>query len=41
VIEDYFLRWNKVHDPKSGKLIVSQGLTNRRHSEWLFFSEGH
>lgn len=41
VIEDYFLRWNKVHDPRTGKLVVSRGLTNRRHAEWLFFSEGH
>jgi len=41
VVEDYFLRWNKIHDPKTGKLVVSQGLTNRRHAEWLVFSEGH
>ena len=40
VVEDYFLRWNKVHDPKTGKLIVSNGLTNRRRSEFKVYSEG-
>ena len=38
VVEDYFLRWNKVHDPVSGKLVVSAGLTNRRKAEWTLFS---
>jgi lysozyme len=38
IVEDYFLRWNKVHDPISGKLVVSNGLTNRRRAEWAFFS---
>jgi lysozyme len=39
VVEDYFLRWNKVHDPKSGKLVVSGGLTRRRKAEFALFSE--
>lgn len=39
VIEDYFVRWNKVHDPKTGKLVVSNGLTRRRKAEFAFFSE--
>lgn len=28
-----FLLWNKVRDPKTGKLVVSNGLTKRRESE--------
>lgn len=39
IVEDYFVRWNKVHDPKTGKLIVSNGLTRRRKAEFAFFSE--
>jgi len=39
VVADYFLRWNKIHDPVTGKLRVSNGLTNRRRAEWEFFSE--
>jgi lysozyme len=39
VLEDYFVRWNKVHDPKTGKLIVSNGLTRRRKAEFAFFIE--
>lgn len=39
VVEDYFLRWNKVFDPKTGKLVVSAGLTRRRQAEFALFSE--
>ena len=40
VIADFFLRWNKVRDPKTGQLVVSQGLTNRRMMEWQMYSLG-
>lgn len=38
---DQFLRWNKVRDPESGKMIVLPGLT-RRHAEEraLFLQDG-
>lgn len=39
ILEDYFVRWNKVHDPKTGKLVVSNGLTRRRKAEYAFFCE--
>lgn len=38
ILEDYFVRWNKVHDPKTGKLVVSNGLTRRRKAEFAMFS---
>lgn len=28
-----FMRWNKLRDPKTKELVVSQGLTNRRQAE--------
>lgn len=37
-IENQFIRWNKVTDPR-GKLVKSPGLTNRRNRELeLYFS---
>lgn len=38
VVEDYFLRWNKITDPSTGQLVVSKGLTNRRHGEYVLFT---
>lgn len=35
-----FLRWDKVTDPKTGKKEPLAGLTKRRQSEALLFSEG-
>jgi lysozyme len=35
-----FLRWNKTTDPKTGQKIELAGLTKRRQSEALLFSEG-
>jgi lysozyme len=32
-----FAKWNKVEDPKTGQLIVSQGLVNRRAQEAKLF----
>jgi lysozyme len=40
VVEDYFVRWNKVTDPRTGKLMVSEGLTRRRKAEFLLWSTG-
>lgn len=37
ILADYFLRWNKITDPRTGKLVVSQGLTNRRMAEYGLF----
>lgn len=30
-------RWNKIRDPKTGELVVSQGLANRRAKEMALF----
>ena len=35
-----FLRWNKTTDPKTGNKVELSGLTKRRQSEALLFSEG-
>jgi lysozyme len=35
--EDLWTRWNKIRDPKTGELIVLDGLTNRRKREFQFF----
>ena len=35
-----FLKWNKYTDPKTGKLVVSQGLKNRREKERNLFLGG-
>jgi lysozyme len=35
-----FLRWNKTTDPKTGTKVELAGLTKRRQSEALLFSEG-
>jgi lysozyme len=32
-IKDAFMLWNKITDPKTGKKVVSEGLTNRRRRE--------
>lgn len=37
VLEDYFLRWNKITDVKTGKLVASNGLTNRRKAEYQLY----
>ena len=37
VFEDYFVRWNKVRDPKTGKLVVLSGLTRRRQAEYKLY----
>lgn len=34
------LRWDKTTDPKTGKKVALEGLTKRRQSESLLFSEG-
>ncbi len=34
-----FDRWNHVHDPATGKLIASAGLTNRRAAERALFEQ--
>lgn len=34
VTEDMFTRWNKVHDPVTGKIKVHDGLTQRREEEY-------
>jgi lysozyme len=39
VTEDLFTRWNKARDPKTGKLVVLNGLTRRRRREYELFSE--
>ena len=40
IVLDYFARWNKVKDPKTGQLVISQGLLNRRVMEFDIFSKG-
>jgi lysozyme len=40
VVADYFTRWCKARDPKTGQLVVSQGLLNRRNMEWQMYSLG-
>ena len=40
VIQDYFTRWSKARDPKTGQLVVVQGLLNRRMMEWQMYSIG-
>ncbi len=37
VSEDMFARWDKVHDPKTGELVDSRGLLNRRKAEYALF----
>ena len=37
ILADYFLRWNKITDPKTGKLVASAGLTNRRKAEYQLY----
>lgn len=34
---DGLLLWNEVHDPATGKMIVSAGLDRRRHAERALF----
>lgn len=38
VTEDMFTRWNKI--TKDGQLVVSPGLTTRRHNEYQLFMKG-
>lgn len=40
VIQDYFTRWCKARDPKTGQLVTVQGLLNRRVMEWQIYSLG-
>lgn len=40
IVLDYFTRWNKIKDPKTGKLVSCQGLTNRRIMEFDMYSTG-
>lgn len=40
VAEDLFTRWSKVRDPKTGQLVVSRGLFNRRVMEFQMYSLG-
>jgi len=35
-----FLLWNKITDPDTGELVVSQGLANRREAEVELFTNG-
>lgn len=37
IAEDLFTRWNKIRDPKTGQLVVLNGLTNRRKREYKLF----
>jgi lysozyme len=37
VTADMFLRWNKITDPVTGKLVVLDGLTTRRQREFELF----
>jgi lysozyme len=39
VREDLFTRWNKIRDPKTGQLIVLDGLTRRRRAEYQMYME--
>jgi lysozyme len=38
VTEDLFTRWNKIRDPRTGQLIVLNGLTRRRRAEYQLFT---
>lgn len=40
VVQDHFTRWSKVRDPRTGQLVVSRGLYNRRLMEWQMYSLG-
>lgn len=40
VTQDHFTRWSKVRDPRTGQLVMSRGLYNRRVMEWQMFSMG-
>lgn len=37
-IEQEFLKWNKIRNPKTKQLDVSDGLTHRRQKEWILYS---
>lgn len=41
ITEDMFTRWNKVTDPKTKQLVVSDGLTARRKREFARFIRGY
>jgi lysozyme len=38
VTQDLFTRWNKVHDAKTGQLVVVPGLTARRNREFALYN---
>lgn len=40
IVQDYFTRWSKVRDPRTGQLVVSRGLYARRVMEFRMFTLG-
>lgn len=40
VVQDLFTRWCKVRDPRTGQLVVSRGLYNRRVMEYQMYALG-
>ena len=40
VLEDYFTRWSKARDPKTGQLVVVPGLLRRRQAEYNIYMMG-
>lgn len=40
VLEDFFVRWNKVRDAETNTLVEVPGLTLRRKAEYALFTKG-
>lgn len=38
IAEDLFTRWNKIRDPKTGQMVVLNGLTKRRKREFQLYT---